>query len=207
MKNSRPVFIVVEGIDGCGKTTLVTLLAEHLGVNLLKCPPEELGNVRGLFDEDDVAHKLFYAASNKLVSAKVAELMASGVSVVCDRFWLSTKVYSSVRKSDIGLDDFERCLVQPDFTIYLHLDETIRQQRMTRRGAMDAIDERSVKDVARLRAAYDDELSKPFSGQVLRIDTGAGSPEELVQSILAQIKSFVPEYVSGQAGVPASVPA
>ncbi len=191
MNETRPLFIVIEGIDGCGKSTLVNLLASKLKFHLLKSPPDELSDVRGLFDMDDVAHKLFYAAANKIVSGKVGKFMAVGDSVICDRYWLSTKVYSSVRKDDIAIDAIEQHLVRPDFTIYLYLDEAIRKERMNRRGALNEIDQRSVNDVSQLGAAYDNELLQPFSGQVLKIDTGAGTPEELVKVILSRMGIFV----------------
>ena len=190
MNETRPVFIVIEGIDGCGKSTLVNLLASKLKFHLLTSPPHELSEVRVLFDMDDVAHKLFYAAANKIVSGKVGKFIATGNSVICDRYWLSTKVYSSVRKDDIDIDEVEKHLVRPDFTIYLYLDEAIRKERMNHRGALNVIDQRSVNDVTQLRAAYDNELLNPFSGQVLKIDTGTGTPEELVNVILSQMGIF-----------------
>lgn len=189
MEKPRPIFIVVEGIDGTGKSTFVNHLAQTLGCCSLKSPPDELGGVREMFDENDVAHKLFYASVNAIVSEQACALLTRGESVICDRYWLSTKVYSSVRETDIDLDHIEQKLSRPDLTIYLYADEQTRQQRMARRG-MNNIDRRSVADVEALRAAYDTELTKEFSGQVLRLNTGTASPAELVNEVMSHIRPF-----------------
>ena len=188
MKLTRPIFVAIEGIDGCGKSTFVELLAPALGCHLLRCPPEELGEVRKMFDMNDIAHKLFYASANMVVSKRVSELLRSGESVICDRYWLSTKVYSSVREEDINIDIIEDHLARPDFTIYLHLDEPVRRKRMVKRGKMNEIDLRSMADVDRLKEGYDVELGKKFSGQVVRADTGSSTPEELVRQVCAKLR-------------------
>jgi len=63
--SSRPKFIVVEGPDGVGKSSLVTSLAERLDYLSLKTPPEEFRKLRSHFDgqnADPMSRFLFYAS-------------------------------------------------------------------------------------------------------------------------------------------------
>lgn len=180
----KGIFIVLESLDGAGKSTVIQLLADQLKASVYKTPPDEFKEIRSLFDHIDLGHKPFYAATVALVAERIEEALNNGTPVICDRYWLSTKVYGAMRKLDICMDGFEAGLLHPDVTIYLHIDEATRRERMERRGDMTSLDLRSLDDAERLRVAYDIELAKSFSGKVLRIDTGNASPEKIVRDIL-----------------------
>jgi thymidylate kinase len=71
--------VVVEGLDGTGKTTLVAALAAALGAHTARTPPASLAHLRPLFDAQPPAvARAFYTAGNYVAAQQVARDAADG---------------------------------------------------------------------------------------------------------------------------------
>ncbi|MCL4158697.1 UNVERIFIED_CONTAM: hypothetical protein GTU68_000529, partial [Idotea baltica] len=103
----RGLFLVVDGVDGCGKTTQAGLLAEHLGVDpglhLREPGSTELGEaLRALLldhqylIEPAVETLMFAAARRQMLDELVEPALAAGKTVVCERFHPSTFSYQAI---------------------------------------------------------------------------------------------------------------
>ncbi len=187
---SAPIFVVVEGLDGTGKSTLAAQLASALDAPLLRTPPEELACVRatadGVYAHADIATQLFYASTVAYVSDQVRQLRAARRSVVVDRYWLSTVVYAACREECAALDDVASHLQVPDVTVYLETSEPLRRARVHARGCTVA-DRASFRDGEQLRARYDAALHGPIAGRVLRVHTGDRTSSEVLADVLAEL--------------------
>jgi len=181
------LFIVVEGLDGTGKTTFAQALAHALGAAYLKTPPEEISRFRADLDDvlgrDPMARQLFYASGVAAASARVRELRARGRHVVVDRYWASTCVYASLGSIPVDLHDLDYRLERPDYTFFLDLPEKERRRRIRARGATMA-DLFSIRDQRALRDAYETELSCSGCGEVVVLDTAALHPDGCVRAAL-----------------------
>ena len=151
---SRGVFVTLEGVDGCGKSTQVGVLADALeaaGVPCLRLR-EPGGTAIGekvraiLLDpaNDEMAVEcelLLYEASRaQLVRQVVEPALAAGKVVVCDRFCDSTYAYQAGgRGLDRGLvrraNELGTCGVVPDRTVLLDMDPAAALARATSGGA------------------------------------------------------------------------
>jgi dTMP kinase len=106
----RGRFIVIDGIDGCGKSTqaarLVAALAQRASVAPLHVREPggtDLGErLRGILLDREldlsprVEALLFAAARAQLLEEKIAPALAAGRHVVCERFHPSTFAYQGV---------------------------------------------------------------------------------------------------------------
>ena len=107
--------IVFEGADGCGKTTLATLFAKWLGdqgipTELFAFPGAEMGTLgRHVYalhhspEKFDIQRltpaslQLLHVASHlDAIERRIRPALATGTTVVLDRFWWSTWVYGRV---------------------------------------------------------------------------------------------------------------
>ena len=181
MTNPTPTrgrFIVLEGIDGCGKTTQIEALREWLpGSGLL--PPgarvvvsrEPGGTALGQALRELLLHSpgevapvpraelLLYAADRaQHVERVLRPALERGDWVLCDRFTGSTAAYQGYgRGLDLGLIGAVECLatggLQADLTLWLDvsLAESIR-----RRGgqASDRIEAGGWKFLSRVRRGF-----------------------------------------------------
>lgn len=78
-------------------------------------------------------HFLFYLAALLPASRLIEELVTSQ-PVVCDRYLLSTLLYHRAIGADVEAVDLSRLsLCQPDCTVCLTTDETVRQERIRAR--------------------------------------------------------------------------
>ena len=129
--------IVIEGLDGVGKTTLSKGLAAAMGATWLTTPSEELRAFREPFDrayqDDPECSQLFYAAS-VLAVGREAERRRMVGDVIVDRYWSSTCAYAASRGSRLELGEVERLLPAADLTIVVELDEEERWRRLCNRG-------------------------------------------------------------------------
>lgn len=135
---SAGLFIVLEALDGVGKTTLARDLAHRLGGVSMDTPGPELRAVSptvlaGLGPDQD-ARCLFYAASVLALGRRARDLADTGTIVIMDRYWLSTVSYARTRGATVALDAVERSVPRPDITVLLTLDEDERQRRLHSRG-------------------------------------------------------------------------
>jgi len=104
------MFIVVEGIDGCGKSTVASLLAAEIGKKRPVFHTFEPGHVRdGLYrqlimenvDNPFVVAALFTIDRAEHVKKMIKPALAKGEWVVCERYADSTLAYQGY---GMGLD-------------------------------------------------------------------------------------------------------
>lgn len=184
-----PLLIAAEGLDGSGKTTFSTLLATKLGAVWLTTPSPELREVRDRVLEglgnDPLAVELLYAATVQAASARAAELLAEGRSVVIDRYWLSTVVYARQRPDFAELREVEDRLLPADLTVWIDVPLAVRRERALGRGVSGADLETfdPARDAA-LRRGYLAASGRPIVGRMLRLD-GRQAPADLVAAVVA----------------------
>ena len=132
---ARTMLITVEGLDGAGKTTLITALAEHLDATVLREPGgvELSERIRDLVADpalhvDPRAEALLYAAARaQLVAEKLRPLLDAGETVLLDRFVDSSLAYQGGGR-ELGVEEI-RALnafgtggLTPDRTLLLRID-------------------------------------------------------------------------------------
>lgn len=144
----RGRFLVLEGIDGSGKSSVAARLAEHLersGRKVLRTR-EPGGTAIGEKVRDillDRAHEamvpwtelfLYMAARAQLVDQVVRPALSAGIHVLCDRYYYSTAAYQGAA-GRIGvatvLDIAERIakFVKPDRVLLLDLAPAVARAR------------------------------------------------------------------------------
>jgi dTMP kinase len=130
----RGAFILLEGVDRCGKTTQAKKLVEYLSqsgkAELLRFPDRttSIGQMINSYltsatDLDDKAIHLLFSANRWEAVSKMRELMASGTTLVVDRYSYSGVAFSASKE---GMDvDWcmapEVGLPAPDGVIFLDL--------------------------------------------------------------------------------------
>ena len=143
-------FVVIEGLDGVGKTTLVADLAHHLGGVPMDTPGPELRPLRSrvldALGPDQLARGLFYAASVFAQGRRARSLADEGRLVVMDRYWASTIAYARARGVSDGLDGLEGVVPRANLTVLLTLDEAERRRRLAGRGDLTPADAETLCD-------------------------------------------------------------
>jgi dTMP kinase len=174
--------IVVEGLDGVGKTTLSKLLARALGARWMTTPDPAVRRARKAIDEtwgpDERA--LFYAASVVDAGRRAERLAGEGHDVVIDRYWCTTVAYARVAGAILDLGEIERQVAVPDATLWVTASRAVRERRLARRGAT-AADRSSLRDATELERAYASVLAGPVGGTVFSLDASERSPADLAQ--------------------------
>ena len=152
-------FIVIEGADGCGKTTHAQMLCEHLRLanrpTLLVREPggtqvgEEIRKIlldpacRNMSMQTELM--LYMACRGQLVHEVIRPALAEGKFVVCDRFLLSSVVYQGYA-CGLGVDlawtmgKFAVENIRPDVQIVL--DAAYDTARKRRKAESDRIEAR-----------------------------------------------------------------
>ena len=142
------MFIVFEGLDGCGKTTQIELLENKLkedgykNVKTFREPgstdlSEKIRDILLNFDLTDTQRMfLFLTARNSLVEEEIKPSIENNDIVLCDRYCPSTLAYQGYGKNvtDVGvihrLNNLACENIHPDLTIFLDVpvEECMRRQ-------------------------------------------------------------------------------
>ncbi|AGI31567.1 TPA: dTMP kinase [Mannheimia haemolytica] len=170
----RGKFIVIEGLEGAGKTTAHQVILKELeqaGINDVVMTREPGGTplaekLRHLIKHEteeainDKAELLMlYAARVQLVENVIKPALAEGKWVLGDRHDMSSQAYQGGgRKLDRHLLETLKESVlgtfEPDLTIYLDLDPVIGLERARGRGELDRIEQQSLDFFYRTRERY-----------------------------------------------------
>ena len=131
-------FIVVEGLDGSGKTTLIENIVNSLNgivpikslIDILprgKSIRECIGNKEHYGNDLSIA--LLYLSETTRVKDIIEEYLKNGVDVIVDRWFYSTMAYTNNKYIDI-IDNVSKYLPNIDMTIYVDVDiDTIELHR------------------------------------------------------------------------------
>lgn len=185
---ARPMFIVLEGLDGAGKTTCARLLAELLDARQMTTPSPEVRQHRdaivGSFGDCQEAAHLFYLSTVFAASGQVRDALASGHTVVMDRYFLSTQAYAEFRGSQLPLEPLGAQLPAADLTVYLDVPAAIRGQRLLDRNPT-AADRETLPGAAaeRLRRLHLARSASPVVGNWLEVDNAGADPAQAVWQI------------------------
>jgi len=206
-------YIVIEGLEGAGKTTARDVIVDTLktlGVGDMVFTREPGGtllaeklrslvlDIRSVGDEvitDKAEVLMFYAARVQLVETVIKPALASGSWVIGDRHDLSTQAYQGGGRGidqtllttlrDAVLGDF-----RPDLTLYLDVTPEVGLKRARARGELDRIEQESLDFFNRTRARYL-ELAKQ-DPRIRTIDA-TRSLEEVVADIRRTVTAWVEE--------------
>ena len=184
-------FIVIEGLDATGKSTLVAELAKSLNATLLQCPPRleapefTDGDLRSHFDNrPSLQRRAYYRAAN-LIASEQAELVLQKGHVVMDRYWTSTVAFAAL-DDDSDLDQewqgrYPPELSKPDIVILLTVDEENRAKRMQERGEPVTIEENNLAANAARRETVL-QIYRTFDP--IEIDTSNLTPDAVLETVL-----------------------
>ena len=210
----RGFFVVLEGPEGSGKSTLVGPLAERMrasGVDPLVV--REPGSTRAaeiarqaLLDPEHPVGPLaelflYLAARADLVQSTIRPALDAGRVVLSDRFALSTEAYQMAGR---GLDPVlvragnqaATGGVRPDLTLILDLAPELGQARQLAAGKrQDRLDRESGDFHRRVVNFY-----LAVQGEGVRHLDGSLPPDQLLQAAWTEVRAAAPETFQAPVG-------
>ena len=196
--NQQGWFISLEGIDGCGKTTLLRALEKHFSQRSynVACLREPGGTtvseaIRQLLlnpEYTDMTPQteafLYAAARSQVCSMRIRPALNQGHLVLADRYIDSTLAYQGYGR-ELNLD-FLKTLNQlctnglkPHLTLLLDLDPVIASQRRNRESSpQDRLEQEGLAFQQKVRAGYQ-KLAQEDPNRIVLID--ANQPKEFVK--------------------------
>jgi dTMP kinase len=195
------VFISIEGLDGCGKTTQAALLADAArAAGREVVPVREPGGtaagerIRALLLDPEAriapwAEALLYAAARaELVDEVIRPALDRGATVIADRYVDSSLAYQGVARGlgvdqvlEVNLAATGRLL--PDRTVLLQLGREVAAAR--RDGVADRIEAEADAFHSNVADGFG-EVARRFPERVVVVDA-AGAPDEVAGRVRAAV--------------------
>ncbi len=192
----KGIFLVIEGLDGSGKTTQATLIAEKLSksYNVLLTAEPSRGKI-GTFIRDCCLYEqtrlptetealLFAADRIEHMQTELKPALEDGKLVICDRYVYSSLAYQG--SAGLSLDWIKTInarALQPDFSIFIDVaPEKVIERLQRKKSIMETLETQT--KVREIYLKYVDE------GELIRIDGDKG--KELVAN---QLHTKVMEFL------------
>lgn len=192
------LFLVIEGPDGTGKTTLAQALADALQaggrqvVRLREPTDGEWGRrirqaARNHTRPDDPLEEVRWFTEDRRedVATNIRPALANGSVVVLDRYFYSTAAYQGARGVDVDLilAQNREFAPEPDLCLFLRCDVDVARSRIGLRGAHDAFE--ALDYQRRVAAVFEQLLARPDIGPHVVIDTRCSPDDVLAEAMRA----------------------
>lgn len=150
-RSGRGHVLLLEGLDGSGKTSITHWLSTKLGGVAMSTPPPVWSDIRPLYrNQDEGVARAFYSAANYLAAGDILKAAESSPFVVVDRWWCSTCAMAlanhltraTLPPAGDAVYAWPADLPQPDSAFFLYVDEAIRIARIRKRAPEDAEEQR-----------------------------------------------------------------
>ncbi|TPE57215.1 dTMP kinase [[Mycoplasma] falconis] len=183
MENKRGKFIVVEGMDGSGKSTIIQMLKDefinkNISDNFIftrepgSAFSKEAEKIRQLILDNDndfsqMVDALLFATSRRLNLEKgIWPALENGKNVISDRYWTSSFVYQGIL-GGLGLEkvklinEIATDNTAPDLVIFFDLEPATTVERITKmRDCTDRLETCDVNYYVKLREAYHEVIKQ-----------------------------------------------
>jgi len=208
----RGRFIVVEGLEGAGKSTAIKTIKQFIETStdnriLLTREPggTRVGEVvRHLVKEKIVGEQLdfrselllMYAARVQLVEQVIRPALERGDWVIADRFELSTYAYQGGGRG-IDKDIIDQisaiCLkgFKPDLLLFLEISPEQGMKRVKRRGKIDRFEQEEISFFSRVDQEYHEQIKKMNNVVTIK----ASQPLPVVQRTISyHLQQFIEHH-------------
>lgn len=199
------MFISFEGTEGVGKTTLIrkiydyleqqgqqvvltrepggTPMAEQIRSLLLSVNHEESMS-------NDTELLLMYAARAQHLQQVIVPALATGKTVLCDRFTDASFAYQcagrGLSKEKLQLLNSNFVSHMPNITFWLDAPTELGMSRARERGALDRFEQEKATFFEKVRSGYQ-ELWEQQSERIKRLDA-TQTPDQVFEQAVAYLK-------------------
>jgi dTMP kinase len=190
------IFIVIEGLDGSGKTTQATLLANKLSKTyLVLCTAEPSHGKIGTFIREGCLYEekrlpteaealLFAADRIEHMKNQIAPAIAEGKLVICDRYIYSSLAYQG--SAGLSLDWIKTInarALEPDLAIFIDVSPVRVLERLQRKkSVMETLETQQ-----KVREVYIKYVEK---GELVLID-GDKSKDAVAETLYSKVSSLL----------------
>ncbi|MCI4348319.1 MAG: dTMP kinase [Thermoplasmata archaeon] len=187
--SQRGTYVVIEGIDGTGKTELAARLVPPLlrrghSISSFREPTdkflrEQFTRLRKL---DSLAAALCFTVDRDLLRPEVERALEHGDVVIQDRSFYSTLAYQFPALSPDSFRELERIeeqlAIEPDIVLYLDAPVDVAVQRVEATGQLDPFE--SPPYLERVHKKFEQMFQAP---RWVRVDA-RGSPDRTLQQAM-----------------------
>jgi len=197
---SKGVFICLEGLDGCGKTTQAKLLVRRLrkSCDAFYTAEPSRGNIgrfikkhclHGDKRSSGVVEALLFAADRfDHVENTVLPALNKGRVVVSDRYVYSSLAYQGATGLELEwIEKINEHAVRPDLAIFIDVvPETVVQRLKPKKSVMENLETQK-----KVREVY---MKFVENGELVRVD-GNKSKSEVAADLAAVVRKFLKKDV------------
>lgn len=200
MKNG--LFVVIDGIEGVGKSTQCKLVEEELkrqNYSVVLTQEPFVKPIEKIIRTKDITpvteYLLFTADRIEHIEKLIKPSLNNGSIVICDRYFYSTIAYQYcgrglvANKTVLPINDYIEQFLTPDLSIFIDLDTNTSYGRLIKSGRkQDRIEQSGKEFMEKVRYGYlSMHRNQSLFNQTIALLNGDNSREYLTEQILKKI--------------------